>query len=132
MNPYQPQVQSNLAQTVQPAVPSAALQMAATMPQMDPTMAAGPSAYTAQMPVTPPDGMVMTSPGPLPAPSVVSQPAPQWTPQPGEVWSQPIPGATSAMPGQQPVQLGPPIPLSYADPAHVPAAGSTVPMVSAF
>lgn len=131
MNPYQPQVQSNLAQTVQPAVPSAALQMAATMPQMDPTMAAGPSVYTTQMPVMPPDGMMMSQP-PLPAPSVVTQPVPQWTPQPGEVWSQPIPGATSSMPVQQPVQLGPPIPLSYADPAHAPAPGSTAPMVSAF
>lgn len=131
MNPYQPQVQSNLAQTVQPTIPSPALQMAATMPQMDPTMAAGPAAYTAQMPVMPADGTMMSQP-PLAAPSVVSQPVPQWTPQPGEVWSQPIPGPATTMPAQQPVQLGPPIPLSYADPVHAPAVGSAVPMVSAF
>jgi Tfp pilus assembly protein PilF len=140
MNPYQPQVQSNLGQLAQPAVPSAALQMAQQMPLSDPTMAAGPSVYTAQMPVMPADGMYMSQTAP--PGSMAPPPGAQWSPEPstmvgpaspyGSPLMAPSYGAPAQSPGSQPVQLGPLAPVSNADPAHAPIVGSAIPMVSAF
>jgi hypothetical protein len=103
-------------------------------------MAAGPAVYTAQMPVMPADGMYISQSAPPGA--MVPPPAAQWSPEPstivgpaspyGSPLMAPANGAPTMAPGSQPIQFGPPVPVSNADPAHAPLVGSTIPMVSAF
>ncbi len=109
MNPYQPQVQSNLGQMAQPLGASPALQMTTIMPQVDPTLSPYPAPYATYRPT-----------GPVPA--YASQPM-----MPAPTGITPMPSGTM----QGPVQLGAPIPLSNADPAHAPTVGA-LPSIAAF
>jgi Tfp pilus assembly protein PilF len=134
LNPYQPQVQSNLAQMYQPGGPSPSPQMVGAPPQMDPTMSAVAPPHFTYMPPGPyANGAMMGQPP-------VAPPGPQQMthgqPHPQAMWgtpgATPTPyyGAAPAMGAQG--QFGAPLPLSNADPAHVPAVGAVMPMVPAF
>ncbi len=133
LNPYQPRVQSNLAQMYQPG-PSPSLQMAGAVPPVDPAMAAGTQPHFTYMPPNPyANGAMMGQPAvapPGPQPMAYSQPYPQATWGPGAT-PMPYYGAAPTM-GPQPLQPGAPLPLTNADPAHVPAVGAVMPVVPAF
>jgi hypothetical protein len=74
--------------------------------------------------------------------SIMSQPTAQWSPEPSTIVGPASPYGSPLMapayseptlaPPSQPIQLGAPVPVSNADPAHAPVVGSSIPMVSAF
>ena len=118
MNPYQPEVQSSLAQLATPNTPSAATQMATAMPYADPTLS--PAQHTAYMPQAQFAGPPMS--GVVPAQAMMPQPQPHWSSHPQMLapphTTSPYYGST---PAPQPVELGTPMPVGSADPAHAPA-----------
>ncbi|REJ71279.1 MAG: hypothetical protein DWQ34_02075 [Planctomycetota bacterium] len=128
MNPYQPEVQSSLAQLAEPNMPSASMQMATAMPHADPTLA--PAQHVAYMPSAQSAGPHPS--GVIPAQAVMMHPGQEWSSHPQMLGSPHVSSPYyGSMPAPQPVQMGAPMPVGNADPAHAPTVGS-VPAVQPF